>query len=157
MEPELPRSVQLVEWQATLVRPELIHSLGQPDLTDTEAVGQWGERLVAAELAHAHAVAGTGMVVNHVNLFGEQGRPYDIVVSKDECVDSYVEVKTTVLQEKPYFEVTLAELDMARMKGPAYTFYRVLGAGSDNVRLASLRNPAEHIGAGLGLLLAAKA
>lgn len=157
VEPETPRSVQPVEWQATLVRPELVHSLGYPDTTNAEAVGQWGERLVAAELAHAHDVAGTAMVVNHVNLFGEQGRPYDITVSKDGCVDLYVEVKTTVLHDKPYFDVTLAELDMARMKGSAYAFYRVLGAGSDNVRLAFLRNPAEHIGAGLGLLLAAKA
>ena len=133
----------------------MIHELGSLDADDAEAVGRWGERVVRAELAQAHELAETGMEVTWVNEFGEKGLPYDVVVAKDGRVDSYVEVKTTKSDDKQLFEVTPAELDMARQMGSAYTICRIFGAGSlFGVRMASLRNPAEHLGGGLKLYMA---
>ena len=147
-------SVQAVEWQASQVRPELIQALGSLDADDAEAVGRWGERTVAAELSEKHALAETGMEVTWVNEYGEKGLPYDVVVAKDGKVDSYVEVKTTKSDDKQLFEVSPAELDMARNMGSAYMVCRVFGAGSvSGVRMASLRNPAEHLGVGLKLYM----
>ena len=49
--------------------------------------------------------------------------------------------------------MTLAELDLARRAGSSYAIYRVFGAGSESVSVASLRNPAEYLGTAGGLQL----
>ena len=149
-----PTGVHTVEWQSSVASPLRVAALGPVDESDTTEVGRWGERLVYMELQHAHAIAQSEMAVTWVNQDEEAGLPYDLVVTAPGGqVDCYIEVKTTVAQEKPIFDVSLAELDCARRAGSAYALTRVFGAGSESVRIASLRNPAEHLGSGLKLLM----
>lgn len=107
-------------------------------------------------LSRAHQAAGSGFTVRWMNEEGETGLPYDLTVDHKGRIVSYIEVKSTTSDEKPFFEVTLAELDQARVTRSAYEIYRVFNAGSENTRIASLRDPVEHlsIGGGFSLLVA---
>ena len=151
-------SVLVVPWRSFSISPELLRSVGAPYGTDTEAVGLWGERVVAAELMRAAASSDEDVTVIHVNAEEEAGLPYDIEIRSTLAdgpteVRCYVEVKTTVSQDKPLFELSLAEIDKARREGDRYAIYRVFGAGSESVSMASLHNPARHLSSGGGLTL----
>ena len=147
-------ATRTVEWTAAAADPELVGSLGRLDEADAVEVGVWGEKLVALMLTRAHAAAETGFSVRWMNAEGERGLPHDIEIASGDTIDSYIEVKTTRSEEKPVFEVSLAELDHARISRSAFVIYRVSGARSEGARVASLRNPAQHLGAGLSLLMA---
>ena len=67
---------------------------------------------------------------------------------------TYIEVKSTVSRTKQLFQLSVPELRFAEKMGEQYTVYRVYGAGSDDVSLASLRNLAQHLADGsLGLFV----
>ena len=154
---ELPEgSVSTTPWVFSSVSPLMAQMLGPVDASSRDATGRWGEQLVATELTRA--AAGTPFTIAWLNEKDEIGLPYDIEIRRS-CMDApdllecYVEVKTTTSQEKRLFEVSPGEIDMARREQNRYAIYRVFGAGSEQVSISSLQNPAAHLGAGGGLTL----
>ena len=99
--------------------------------------GRWGERFVFEHLRLSLPAAR----VEWINADTETGLPYDLTISSVGAERVFVEVKTSSARSKPFFEVSLAELDCARQNGGNYVIYRVTGAGSEHVRLACLPNP----------------
>ena len=77
----------------------------------------------------------------------EQGLPFDVILERTP--PTYIEVKSTVSRTKQLFQLSVPELRFAEKMGEQYTVYRVYGAGSDDVSLASLRNLAQHLAAQL--------
>ena len=168
--------VQVEEWEPT---PVTAHTLEEAQLElneklderDRELVGRWGERLAACALR----TSGEFGSVRWVNEDHEQGLPYDIeavrqtagatVNASDSDVDAasrapsqtvYLEVKTTTTLDKPLFEISCGELDFMRRTGIAFELCRVWAAGTPNVRVARLRDPAAALASGqLALLIGA--
>mmetsp|Transcript_25372 Transcript_25372/g.84518 ORF Transcript_25372/g.84518 Transcript_25372/m.84518 type:complete len:120 (+) Transcript_25372:1014-1373(+) len=107
------------------------------------------------------AASNAAMHVNWVNQREEQYRPWDIELARIDApgaVEMYVEVKSSTSLDKPFFEVSLAELEAARASSSRYLIFRVLGVGSPGVRVAALRDPLRHLGPNgtLSLLLATR-
>ena len=127
-------------------------------------MGRWGEELVFNMLRRALAV--TEMRVNWVNEAGERFMPWDLELIRidspsNNAVDTYIEVKSSASLEKPFFEVSIAELEHARASASRYVIFRVVGVGSAGgagVRVAALRDPLRHLqpGGSLSLLLATR-
>ena len=143
-------SVQTAQWET--VDPtvlERVHTEAGPAALST---GRWGEKLISGMLQHAMPT----VQVDWVNAENEQGLPYDVCVRRDGEIVLYAEVKSTVEEAKAVFELTLAELDLARQVGPRYTIYRVFGACSAAPRVAQLLDPARQLAAqgGMQLLVA---
>ena len=67
-----------------------------------------------------------------------------------------MEVKATSSADKPLFEMSIAELEFARMHGAAYSLYRVFNANSEHARVLKLHNVARSLTNG-GLVLFAGA
>ena len=113
---------------------------------EARAVGLWGERLLYETLREL------GEKVTWVNELQEQGLPFDVILERTPPV--YIEVKSTISKTKQLFQLSVKELQFAEKMGDLYTVYRVYGAGSDDVTLASLRNLAQHLADGsLGLFV----
>ena len=113
---------------------------------EARAVGRWGERLLYETLREL------GEEATWVNELQEQGLPFDVILERTP--PTYIEVKSTVSRTKQLFQLSVPELRFAEKMGEQYTVYRVYGAGSDDVSLASLRNLAQHLADGsLGLFV----
>ena len=87
-----------------------------------------------------------GEPVTWVNEAQEQGLPFDLIL--EHSPPAYIEVKSTTSKRKQLFELSRKELEFAEKMGAMYVIYRVSGAGSGEVSLASLRNLAQHIADG---------
>ena len=96
--------------------------------------GAVGEKLISSMMQHAMPAD----QVDWVNAEEEQGLPYDVCVRRGGEIVLYAEVKSTAEEAKAVFELTLAELDLARQVGPQYTIYRVFSACSAAPRVAQL-------------------
>uniref|UniRef100_A0A7S3AWG5 Protein NO VEIN C-terminal domain-containing protein n=1 Tax=Haptolina ericina TaxID=156174 RepID=A0A7S3AWG5_9EUKA len=130
---------------------------------DRANVGRWGERLCYEHLQHSQPDSHVVWVNEH----SESGLPYDITITvregsgqhemQDDSVvrDSvtYVEVKTSVALDKPFFEVSMRELEFAQRSGSAYHLYRVTGAGTAGLSVACLRNPVRCVSSGSGSIV----
>lgn len=91
--------------------------------------------------------------------------PYDIAVEGDRGERIFIEVKTTRMPgdiERPsahhrdFFELSLAELDFARVQGERYLLYRVFVGANGGTTVRRLRDPVSSLRpGGLGLLMVA--
>ena len=127
---------------------------------DARGTGRWGEAFVAMLLEEA---AVPGATVNWVNRDAETGMPYDIAVEGDRGERIFIEVKTTRMPgdvERPsthhrdFFELSLAELDFARVQGERYLLYRVFVGANGGTTVRRLRDPVSSLRpGGLGLLM----
>ena len=178
-------SVQMAQWEA--VDPAVLEYLNTETGPAVLSTGRWGEKLVSRMLQHAMpaeqvdwvnaeeelglpydvCVRRDGEIVlcaaptrMHV-LPTKAALPTKagpmLTTEYSCCVPRYAEVKSTSEEAKAVFELSLAELDLARRVGPRYTIYRVFGACSSAPRVAQLLDPARQLMAGgMQLLVAPK-
>ena len=130
----------LVAWERQQVPASALAAAGTFADEEARAVGRWGERLLYETLREL------GEEATWVNELQEQGLPFDVILERTP--PTYIEVKSTVSRTKQLFQLSVPELRFAEKMGEQYTVYRVYGAGSDDVSLASLRNLAQHIADG---------
>tara|TARA_B100000795_G_scaffold18465_1_gene12276 strand:- start:1763 stop:2179 length:417 start_codon:yes stop_codon:yes gene_type:complete len=136
----------LVAWVQQEVPASALAAAGTFADEEARAVGRWGERLLYETLR------ALGEKVTWVNELQEQGLPFDVILERTP--PTYIEVKSTISRTKQLFQLSVKELQFAEKMGDLYTVYRVYGAGSDDVSLASLRNLAQHLADGsLGLFV----
>ena len=141
-----PDNAVLVAWERQQVLPSALAAVGTFADEEARAVGRWGERLLFETLREL------GEPVTWVNEVQEQGLPFDVILERTP--PTYIEVKSTISRSKQLFQLSVQELQFAQKMGDLYTVYRVYGAGSDDVSLASLRNLAQHLADGsLGLFV----
>jgi len=124
--------------------------------------GRWGEAFVTHLLEQASV---PGASVLWVNRDQETGMPYDIALEGIAGERIFVEVKTTRLpeglarpssHERDLFELSLAELDFARVQGERYLLYRVFLASNGATTVRRFRDPVGSFRpGGLGLLMVA--
>lgn len=85
-----------------------------------------------------------------MNSEGLTTTPYDIVLKrKSDGGHTFIEVKSTTLQDKTWFEISLQELQFAIEKERDYHVYRVFGIGQESgrVRLTKVENLKEVLSA----------
>ena len=141
-----PDNAVLVAWERQEVPASALAAAGTFADEEARAVGRWGERLLYETLREL------GEKVTWVNEVQEQGLPFDVILERTP--PTYIEVKSTISKTKQLFQLSVKELQFAEKMGDLYTIYRVYGAGSDDVSLASLRNLAQHLADGsLGLFV----
>ena len=90
--------------------------------------------LVRSQLARHLRKTLASAEVTWINEAEERFLPYDIVVTEHGgAVGSilYMEVKATSSADKPLFEMSIAELEFARMHGAAYSLYCAFNANSE--------------------------
>ncbi|XP_028845943.1 uncharacterized protein LOC114796163 isoform X2 [Denticeps clupeoides] len=122
------------------------------DHTDAVRIGEWGEQLVHSFLCHWKEDGSPGPTdVTWYNQNGESGKPFDFKVTFNEphspgSNEIFVEVKTTVKQDRKFIHLSANELDFALKVRDKYHLYRVYGAGdSQNVRLCRIKNLAQQL------------
>ena len=76
----------------------------------------------------------------------ESGRPYDFIVRYHDNRIVYIEVKSTVSNDKACFEFSVGQVVFAQEKGDQFQLYRVYSAGSPlHVRLLRIDNVAHRL------------
>ncbi|XP_067652769.1 uncharacterized protein [Haliotis asinina] len=116
------------------------------DHQDMSAIGRWGETLVKHYLLQQMAFNKDIVDVRWVNETGESGLPYDFEITclDDESSESrtvYIEVKSTLKDEKKHFDISSREVNFAHAQKEQYQIYRVFNAGnSQNVKLLRIDN-----------------
>lgn len=117
---------------------------------DNADIGRWGEQLVYSFL-NCWRESGEGpREISWSNEKGESGQPYDFkLVFPSGCNTTrevFVEVKTTIKQEKHFIHLSANELDFALKEKEKYHIYRVYGAGDSRLtRLCRIKNLAQHL------------
>ncbi len=84
--------------------------------------------------------------IEWLNQNGNIGKGYDFVIKKDGNEIEYIEVKTKTQEVKELIMVSgtqwkFAENLFKQNKGNKYSFYIVLNAGEENVKIKKLKNP----------------
>ncbi|XP_038073872.1 uncharacterized protein LOC119741972 [Patiria miniata] len=137
-----------VEFEDIAPGPALLESLeglGRPlgNNTDTTNIARWGEKLVYLYLlqqAQSMSPEGSEVTVKWVNMQDETGDPYDIVITCGSQ-NIYVEVKSTIRDQKQVVEISPRQVAFALEMGQAFHLYRVFNAGNKSgVRLGRLQN-----------------
>merc|ERR1712216_67418 len=72
----------------------------------------------------------------------------DITITDAQGQVTYVEVKTTTANAKPFVQISLPELIFAQRVGAAYHLYRVSNAGTSGASVVCLPDPISSIAAG---------
>ncbi|XP_058262273.1 uncharacterized protein wu:fj29h11 isoform X2 [Hemibagrus wyckioides] len=117
---------------------------------DNADIGRWGEQLVYSFL-NCWRESGEGpREISWSNEKGESGQPYDFkLIFPSGCNTTrevFVEVKTTIKQEKHFIHLSANELDFALKEKEKYHIYRVYGAGDSRLtRLCRIKNLAQHL------------
>ncbi|XP_046338389.2 protein NO VEIN-like isoform X3 [Haliotis rufescens] len=118
----------------------------EEDRPDMSAIGRWGETLVRHYLLQQMALNKDIVDVHWVNETEESGLPYDFELT---CLDEdtsesrtvYIEVKSTLKDEKKHFDISSREVNFAHAQKELYQIYRVFNAGdSQNVKLLRIDN-----------------
>ncbi|XP_053367661.1 uncharacterized protein wu:fj29h11 isoform X2 [Clarias gariepinus] len=117
---------------------------------DNEDIGRWGEQLVYSFLNRWRESGEGPREIAWSNEKGESGQPYDFKLifpsGSNSTRDVYVEVKTTIKQEKHFIHMSANEIDFALKEKEKYHIYRVYGAGNSNLtRLCRIKNLAQHL------------
>ena len=87
-----------------------------------QITGRTGE-----EVAYQYLIKKYGAKdVKWVNEDGETGAPFDMMVQNESGKQEFVEVKTTRLQDKDWFEISAREWEFAQLHGDLYTVLRVI-------------------------------
>ncbi|GAA6104789.1 protein NO VEIN [Tachysurus ichikawai] len=142
---------------AEAVLEDLALDFSLPDLLqvsngydDNADIGRWGEQLVHSFLNRWRESGEGPREIAWSNEKGESGKPYDFkLIFPSGCNNTrevFVEVKTTVKQEKNFIHLSANELDFALKEKEKYHIYRVYGAGhSQLTRLCRIKNLAQHL------------
>lgn len=80
--------------------------------------------------------------VKWLNCEEESKKHYDILI-KENGVESFVEVKSTTGDEKTWFSVSKNQWGLMKEKGDNFYIYRVYNAGTKDVKVVKIPNPAE--------------
>ncbi|MCI4384121.1 hypothetical protein PGIGA_G00034980 [Pangasianodon gigas] len=117
---------------------------------DNDDIGRWGEQLVYSFLNRWRESGEGPQEITWSNQRGESGQPYDFkLIFPSGCNitrEVFVEVKTTVKQEKHFIHLSANELDFALKEKEKYHIYRVYGAGDPQLtRLCRIKNLAQHL------------
>ena len=86
--------------------------------------------------------------VRWLNKNGESGEHYDILV-QEEGKKNYIEVKSTIDENRKDFLITEAELEFMTKKANDYTIYRVYNVGKQSVEIEYIPNPLEKLEKGI--------
>ncbi|GFS15970.1 tudor domain-containing protein [Elysia marginata] len=138
---------------------DIAASLPGLDLEDLEheqtdeilKTGRWGEMLVLDYLLRLKDSDSSIEAVLWANAEGEKGLPWDFEVvyfgmeGPDDSRSVYIEVKTTVTQDREIFEMSSRQLELALKEGENFQVYRVFGAGKPEPRLLRVENIAERM------------
>ncbi|RUS69201.1 hypothetical protein EGW08_023037 [Elysia chlorotica] len=114
-------------------------------------IGRWGEMLVLDYLIRLKDVDPNIEAVLWANAEGEKGLPWDFEIvylgtqGLDNSYTVYIEVKTTVTQDREIVEISPRQLELALKEGPNFQVYRVYGAGKPEPRLLRIENVAERM------------
>ncbi|XP_053540833.1 uncharacterized protein wu:fj29h11 isoform X2 [Ictalurus punctatus] len=117
---------------------------------DNDDIGRWGEQLVHSFLNRWRESGEGPREISWSNANGESGQPYDFkLIFPSGCnttQEVFVEVKTTVKQEKHFIHLSANELNFALKEKEKYHIYRVYGAGDSRLtRLCRIKNLAQHL------------
>lgn len=117
---------------------------------DNDDIGRWGEQLVYSFLNRWRESGEGPREITWSNANGESGQPYDFkLIFPSGCnttQEVFVEVKTTVKQEKHFIHLSANELNFALKEKEKYHIYRVYGAGDSQLtRLCRIKNLAQHL------------
>ncbi|TSK14591.1 Sacsin [Bagarius yarrelli] len=117
---------------------------------DSDDIGRWGEQLVYSFLTRWRESGEGPREISWSNEKGESGQPYDFkLIFPTGCNTTrevFVEVKTTVKQERHFIHMSANEIDFALKEKEKYHIYRVYGAGdSQHTRLCRIKNLAQHL------------
>lgn len=109
-------------------------------------IGRWGEALVA-EYLQGQKELGNISDYKWANTEEETGSPYDFEVQiagendENDICKNYIEVKSTLANDKEVFEISIQQIKFANRKKSSYHIYRVFNAGnSERVRLIRITN-----------------
>lgn len=86
-----------------------------------------------------------GVIVEVIwlNKYGESGEHYDIkIIENGEEI--FIEVKSTKEYTKAYFQMTKDEWRLMKEKEDKFYIYRVFGAGTKEVNIKKIHNPAKQ-------------
>eukprot|EP00298_Acanthocystis_sp_HF-20_P011017 c19183_g1_i2.p1 GENE.c19183_g1_i2~~c19183_g1_i2.p1 ORF type:complete len:244 (+),score=115.88 c19183_g1_i2:46-732(+) len=111
-----------------------------PKLVEKSSIqetGKWGEEFVLNYLKSNYP----NSEIKWFNENGESGNFYDIELKHSSDDIEYIEVKTTLTDDKSFFEVSWRELQFAAEKESKFQIYRVYGAGKNSVRVVKVINP----------------
>lgn len=80
--------------------------------------------------------------VKWLNKSKEQQESYDIELIENDTTH-YIEVKSTKTEKRDWFDVSKGQWGLMQEKGDKFLIYRVSGAGTEKVKLVTIRNPAK--------------
>lgn len=118
---------------------------------DNDDIGRWGEQLVYSFLNRWRESGGEGpREIIWSNERGESGQPYDFkLIFPSGCNTTrevFVEVKTTIKQERHLIHLSANELDFALKEKEKYHIYRVYSAKNlPLTRICRIKNLAQHL------------
>lgn len=116
---------------------------------DNTEIGRWGESIVHQYLEKEKDENPNVSFIHWCNESEEQGLPYDFevgVVTEEEEFTVYIEVKSTLSDNKEIFEISYPQVNFAQEKKNRFHVYRVFNANNpDHVKLVRIQNLAEKI------------
>ncbi|XP_061196696.1 uncharacterized protein LOC133204972 [Saccostrea echinata] len=114
------------------------------DESNLQEIGRWGEHLVHQYLLEQQEGDRDIIEVKWCNKENEQGTPYDFELSRqteDGVVKTFIEVKTTLTDDKDVFEISSQQIQFAQEQRENFHIYRVFNAGDvERVRLVRIDN-----------------
>jgi hypothetical protein len=81
------------------------------------------------------------VTVKWLNKYEDRKEPYDIIVTDENGVKEYIEVKTTITDNEEWFDVSQNQWEFIQKMGEKFHIYRVYNAGTDKAAYFVLDNP----------------
>lgn len=123
--------------------PEILQDLDQNE-TSLHEIGRWGEHMVYQYLLQQKEANPNMVDVKWCNKENEKGAPYDMEISRQTdsgIVQTFIEVKTTLTDDKNVFEISSQQIQFAQEHRENFHIYRVFNAGDlERVRLVRINN-----------------
>lgn len=123
--------------------PEILQDLDQNE-TSLHEIGRWGEHMVYQYLLQQKEADPNITEVKWCNKENEKGTPYDMEISRKTdsgIVQTFIEVKTTLTDDKDVFEISSQQIQFAQEHRENFHIYRVFNAGDlERVRLVRIEN-----------------
>ncbi|KAF8819225.1 hypothetical protein IE077_001373, partial [Cardiosporidium cionae] len=144
---ELAVSKRLRKEGMLLGRKYNASNASQSTIDRDQQTGKWGEAFVYEYLKNMYDSEinkGTAKV-KWMNEGIESKECYDVIVeikySENQWETYYIEVKSSLSTQKHIFEISYSEWRMAQLKGMYYHIYRLIGIGTENIKLTRIVNP----------------
>ena len=80
--------------------------------------------------------------IKWLNKFNEQQKSYDIELIENNTTHC-IEVKSTITEDKDWFDVSAGQWKLMQEKGDKFRIYRVSGVGTKKAKLVPIKNPAK--------------